>query len=143
MKKTISKIITKIIINRYLLQRKINRWMRSVPYIKKALALLTLFKAGIQLKYAIMEANKKHAKHNRRFYVIPNMAHRLITCDRAEIRKLRTKGYFGHDARIPQFFEECFYCTPHAFGRNPLSNKEKEEKRLQWLDYILQAKNLT
>jgi hypothetical protein len=106
------------------------------------LVWITLFKADIGLKYAIMEADRKYKVNNHRYYVIPNLEHRLVTYDRAGLRKLRNKGYFGHDARMAQFFEECFYCTPTAYGRNPLSEKEMGAKRLQWLDYILQAKGL-
>jgi hypothetical protein len=142
MEKVIKTAIAKLIIRNYMMRIRINRWARSVPFIKKILIRFILFRAGIQLKYAIREADKKYRANNRRYYVIPNLAHRLIIQDRAALRKLRNKGYFGHDARMAQFFEECFYCTPSAFGVNPLSEKEKELKRLQWLDYVLQAKQL-
>jgi len=136
------KIIVKIIIWKYKVQCHLNKWLRSIPFFKKILVWLTLLKADIQLKYAVMEAHKKYALHNKRYYVIPNLDNRLITHNRAELRKLRTQGYFGHDARMPQFFEECFYCTPQAFGKEALSNKEIQIKRMQWLDYILQVRNL-
>ena len=101
-----------------------------------------LLRADIQLRYAIKEAKEKYSRRNVRYYVIPNYDHRLITCNRSEVRKYRTDGYFAHSVRIDDFNRECFYYTPYANGKNPISAKERALKRRTWLNYVLQAKGL-
>lgn len=101
-----------------------------------------LLRADIQLRYAIKEAKEKYSRRNVRYYVISNYDHRLITCNRSEVRKYRTDGYFGHSVRIDDFNRECFYYTPYANGKNPISAKERALKRRSWLNYVLQAKGL-
>lgn len=109
---------------------------------KKIRIFFVLLKADIQLKYAIKEAGKKHRAWNVRYYVIPNFDHRLITCNRYEIRKYRTDGYFDYSAKMDNFKEECFYYTPYANGQGAISIKEQEAKRKAWLNYVLQVRRL-
>ena len=113
--------------------------MRKI--IKKLRMFFILLGTDWELSRAIRLAEKKYLKRGVRFYVIPDMRHRLVSRSYGELKKMRKAGMFSHRATEKDFTAECFYYTASRFG-DRISAGRKKRKRLEWLNYVVQVRGL-
>lgn len=109
--------------------------------ISKIKSFFVLLYADWQLHRAIKVANQKHQKFQKRFYVVPDARHKLVSRSWSDLKKMRKAGLFSAHASESSFILESFYYTPNKFGQS-LAKQQQKKKRKAWLNYIAQAKKL-
>ena len=120
------------------------------------ISLFIIIKAQILLWFATKQADRAYKgeykigeyrdgttqfmRPNVRYYIMPDENDKLICMNRQEFHKLRTKRQMSQDVLVKHLKKECFYYTPHANGRNPISEREKKERIDMYVDYCLQLR---
>lgn len=92
-------------------------------------------KADRELTRAIIKALKLYEVHNKRYYVITDMHHRLRVFSWTELKQMRKQGLFSAHAKEPDFIRESFYFTPSRIDGKFLSSDIQERKRKMWHEY--------
>ena len=110
-------------------------------FIKKVKVFFALVQADIELKKATKLADKKFKDYGKRFYVIPNVNHKLIVQSWSQLKKMRKQGLFSAHANEKAFINESFYYTPNRFGKF-ISKEQMVKKRKYWRYYSLKVKGL-
>ena len=87
------------------------------------------FRASLQLRGAIRQAETAHHRFGHRFYVMPtfNGSGKLVILDRKNFRDLRLKHYIACHAKVADLLAESFYFTPDRAG-NYLSDPDRRQK---------------
>lgn len=82
----------------------------------------------LRLRTAIQTADEQHAKDGDCYYVMPSTDGTLLIMDRKNFRVLKRKHYVGKGVTLNDLKRECFYRTPYAGGRDPLSAADCQAK---------------
>lgn len=86
------------------------------------------------------DGSPQYMRPNVRYYIMPDENDKLICMNRQEFHKLRLKKQMSQEVLVKHLNKECFYYTPHAYGRFPISEREKQEKIDMYVDYCLQLR---
>ena len=113
--------------------------MKSIT--KRLKSVFYLWKADRELRNAVKRADKLCEIEKTRFYVLPNIKHRLMVLRWSQIKAMRKQKFFSNEVDEKAVIKECFYYTTDKYG-DTISLKDKNVKRRQWLNYIVQAKKL-
>lgn len=110
----------------------INEVKEIVSRIKMYFAIQ---KAHKELDNAIILAEEMYKAHNKRFYVLPDMQHKLRVFSWSQIKQMRAQGIFSGRAKEPDFIHESFYYTPSRLDQMYMKPDTKEKKRKSWIEY--------
>ena len=103
--------------------------------IFKVKMFFKLRKAHKELDDAIILADNMYKEHNRRFYVLPDMHHKLRVFSWSQLKQMRAQGLFSGKVTEPDFIRESFYYTPSRIDKMFLKPETKDKKRKTWLEY--------
>lgn len=95
------------------------------------------FKAYLQLREAVRQADKAHAETGERYYVLPSIDGKLVIMNRINFRKLKQKSYINHKVKIVDLVAESFYFTPYADGNGYITKdflQRKTESYYSWIE---------
>lgn len=107
-----------------------------MEFIKTIKHLIFLKKQAFRLWLAIKVADAKQAAYNKRFYVIDDWKHRLVTISKEDLNKLKRMKVYDKKITHLDLMRECFYYTPLSRNNNgKISEKEKAKKQEIWLKY--------
>lgn len=109
--------------------------------IRRLKMFFVLLMADWELNKAIRDAERKCLRRGGRFYVIPDINHKLVSRSYGELKKMRKAGMFSNRATEKDFTKECFYYTASRFG-DRISAERKKRKRKEWLNYVVQVRKL-
>jgi len=97
---------------------------------------LKLLKRKFQLKIAAHVADVKQAAFNKRYYVLPDDKHKLITLCRDDVKILKKYKMMKKSVDHMDLMRECFYVTKVSLNDNPtLSPSERKKKQQEWIKY--------
>lgn len=86
------------------------------------------------------DGSPQYMRPNVRYYIMPDENDKLICMNRQEFHKLRLKKQMSQEVLVKHLNKECFYFTPHAYGRFPISAEEKQRKINMYVDYCRQLR---
>lgn len=104
------------------------------------------FRAYLQLREAVHQADKAHAETGERYYVLPSMDGKLVIMNRINFRKLKQKSYIDHKIKIADLVAESFYFTPYANGGSYITKdflKRKAKSYYSWIEANHKIKRTT
>lgn len=108
---------------------------KIIDFIARIKKLIQIKRANMRLAHAIRLAEKAHAEHKDRFYVMPDHRDRLIIMRRRSMRILRRRHYMDSSVRMSNMLQESFYFTADRGECGGLTPGQKELKRLMYLEY--------
>lgn len=94
-----------------------------------------IMKANMELDDAIIEAERCFKEYNKRFYVIPDMKHRLRVFSYSQLKQMKKQGLFSSTVKENDFINESFYYTPSDKTCLYMTPQTKEKKRKMWIAY--------
>lgn len=90
------------------------------------------FRATLQLREAIRQAEEAHAADGNRYYVMPADNGKLVIMDRRNFRLLKRKHYVNANANCHNLMVESFYFTANRDGSGYLSEADRKYKVQQY-----------
>lgn len=112
---------------------------------KKLAAVFVTMYANYLYKMAVSAAEARHAKEHRMFYVASEnfRPNKLTIYDR--VRFKQEKQVFGYHARLltlNTLYNGCYYHTADRAGNQKMSKREKERRRLYFVQERLRMAKL-
>lgn len=90
------------------------------------------FKAWLQLRDAVRQADKAHGESGDRFFVLPAAGGKLIVTDRRNFRILKRKHYIDKSKTVSDMERGCFYATPGKGGTGAISAGPRMKYFYKW-----------
>lgn len=111
---------------------------------KPAILVVTLYAKHLY-KQGVKAADLRHAREHKMIYLAAQTFHpdRLVTYDKARFKT--EKRVFGVSAQLltmNTLRHGCYYHTPDQFGKNGLSDREKEIRRKAFIQERLRYAKL-
>lgn len=104
--------------------------------LKKIKRHFLIRSAKKELADAILRAEAMYRANNRRYYVIPDIHHKLRVFSWSELKQMRKQGLFSNHVKESDFINESFYYTPSRIDGMFMLPETKEKKRKAWLEYF-------
>lgn len=96
--------------------------------------------AYLQLREAMLKADKEHQKSGARYYVLPMQTTdgkpKLIIMDRKNFRLLKRKHYISRNVKMNDLMAESFYFTPGSNEKETLTEEVRKQKRNQFFEWF-------
>lgn len=100
--------------------------------MKKLIILAKRFYYYLQLRAAVIQADKAHTTTGMRYYVMPALDGRLIVFDRKNFRLLKQKHYISRQKKINDIERDCFYHTPCSNGSGAIFPRERKARAINY-----------
>lgn len=95
---------------------------------------------SLRFRYAVIMADKAHAKSGICYFVIPDNDGKLVVMDRKNFRLLKHKKYIRKETSYQIAIHTCLYRTPDGSGRNGLSSESMRNRFNQYIDFLSSKK---
>lgn len=117
------------------------KWFKKLRF-KLATYVVTAYANRIFWR-AVKIADKRHQQENTIIYVASSIENqrKLVTYNRQQFRYIKNKLYL-QKFYITRLKEQCWYMTPDKSGKNGLSQKDIEIRRLAFVRQLLHAAKL-